>query len=68
VNASDLGALLANYNLPGSFTYFDGDVYPKPGSSPYPGGQHYWSGDGVVNISDLGQMLAQYGDNCNGPP
>ena len=55
VNSSDLGALLANYNQPGTWTYFQGDLYPK------------YFGDGIVNASDLGQLLAQYNDNCNGP-
>ena len=50
------GVLLPNFNRPGTFTFFDGDVYPK------------YFGDGTVNISDLGQLLAQYGDNCNGSP
>ncbi|GAG32555.1 unnamed protein product, partial [marine sediment metagenome] len=53
VNISDLGQLLPNYNVPGTFTYFQGDVYPK------------YFGDGVVDIRDLGQMLAQYADDCN---
>jgi hypothetical protein len=53
INISDLGTLLPNYNQPGTYTYFQGDVYPK------------YFGDGVVDISDLGQMLGQYLDNCN---
>lgn len=53
VNISDLGTLLPNYNAPGTWTYFQGDVYPR------------YFGDGIVDISDLGQMLAQYNDNCN---
>ena len=53
VNISDLATLLPHYNQPGTFTFFDGDVYPK------------YFGDGTVNINDLGLMLAQCGDNCN---
>jgi hypothetical protein len=56
VNISDLGTLLSNYAQPGTYTYTQGDIYPK------------YDGDGVVNVGDLGQMLAQYGDNCNGSP
>ena len=53
VNISDLGQLLPNYNQPGTYTYFQGDVYPM------------YFGDGLVDISDLGEMLSQYLDNCN---
>ncbi len=54
VNLSDLGVVLANFQVgvPGK-TRAQGDIFPLGGT-----------GDGIVDLSDLGQVLADFGTNC----
>jgi hypothetical protein len=64
VGLADLGALLSNYgctsdpNGPDVCTLAMGDI------DPY---DEWFPGDGDVDLSDLGEMLFQYGDDCNWP-
>ena len=53
ISSSVTRALLPNYGTTSGATREDGDVYPPD------------VGDGVVDIRDLGEMLAQYADDCN---
>lgn len=54
VDISDLGVVLANY-APGvgGKTRAQGDIFPLGGT-----------GDGEVNLSDLGQLLTDFGTDC----
>ena len=58
VGAADLAQLLSNYGMTTGATRLDGDVDPYDPCVP---------GDGDVDLSDLAELLMQYGDDCNWP-
>jgi|GEM_PF-3918954 len=58
VNLNDLAALLSNYGRTTGCTPEMGDVDPHNDCSRL-------QGDGDIDLGDLAEMLAQYGDNCN---
>jgi hypothetical protein len=58
VGLTDLAVLLSNYGLTTGAHWRDGDV------DPY---DHYFPGDGDVDLGDLSELLGQYGDDCNWP-
>jgi hypothetical protein len=51
IDSSDLAILLANYGTTSGATYADGDIYPA-------------GGDGMVNMSDLGELLPIHRTSC----
>ena len=61
VGLSDLAQLLANYGMTAGATHLMGDVHPED----HDGIWEATDGDGDIDIADLGQLLGQYGDNCN---
>jgi hypothetical protein len=58
VGLADLAQLLGNYGMTTGATLLDGDV------DPY---DPWFPGDGDVDLSDLAELLSQYGDDCNWP-
>ncbi len=58
VGLADLAKLLGNYGMTTGATLLDGDV------DPY---DVWFPGDGDVDLSDLAELLSQYGDDCNWP-
>ena len=57
VSLGDLAVLLAHYGMTTGATPLMGDIEPY----------HEWfPGDGDVDLSDLSELLSQYGDDCAG--